>query len=100
MKTKRKPKHTEAEARRFFKTMRKAKESERSTGVRIYSDALLRVTVVVELDGVLWLVPKTANGWQRRQRLNMTPEVRTERLTPARLIDAAWLGIEASVTRG
>ena len=69
------------------------KQAERSMNVNIYSDALLRVTVVVELGGVLWLVPKSANGWQRRQRLNMAAVARADGLTPARYISAAWLGI-------
>ena len=85
-------KHTQTEVREFIATMRQAKEAERSTGVWIYSDALLRVTCVVEVDGEWFLVPKTANGWQRRQRLNMAAVARADRLRPAN-IDAAWLGV-------
>ena len=94
MTTKRKP--TEAETRRLFQTMREAKaaeQAERANGVRIYTDAMLKVTVVVEVDGVLYLVPKSKDGWQRRQRLNMAAVARADGLTPARYISAAWLGI-------
>jgi len=79
---------------RKLKTLREAKQAERAGGVRIFTDALLRVTVVVELGGEWWLVPKSANGWARRQRLNMTPAAQTERLRPARGISPAWLGID------
>lgn len=70
------------------------KQAEWAGDARIFTDALLRVTVVVELDGQWWLVPKSANGWARRQRLRMTPEAQTERLQPARGISPAWLGIQ------
>lgn len=91
---KRKPTHSQTEIREFIATMREGKAAERGGGVRIYSDTLLRVTVVVELGGVWWLVPRSRNGWQRRQRLSMTPAVRLDRLTPATHIDAAWLGMQ------
>ncbi len=61
--------------------------------MKIYSDRLLRISVVVENDAGLWIVPRAAGGWQRRQRLNMTPQAQAERLRPARGIDLAWLGI-------
>jgi len=91
MKTKR---PTQTSTREFIGRMRRMKQAERAGGVRIYSDALLRVTVVVELGGEWWLVPKSAGGWARRQRLNMTPDAQTERLRPARGISPAWLGIQ------
>lgn len=59
----------------------------------IYSDRLLRASVVVDHGGQLWLVPRAADGWRRRQRLTMNEAARSERLTPAKGIDAAWLGI-------
>jgi hypothetical protein len=63
------------------------------TAAAVFSDRLLRVSVVVETAAGLWLVPKTAGGWQRRARLIMTPEARTERLTVAGDISPGWLGI-------
>ena len=91
MTTKRKP--TRSEVQTFITSMKAMKAAERTNGVRIYSDALLRVCVVVELGGQWWLVPRSRDGWQRRQRLTLTPEVRLDRLTPAKHIDAAWLGV-------
>ena len=91
MKAKRKP--TAAETRRFIQRMRRMKANERAGGVEIFADALMRATIVVKVDGVLWLCPMSANGWSRRQRLTLTPEVRLERLKPARHISADWLGI-------
>ena len=88
-----KHKPTRPETKRFIAKMRRMKEAERGGGVEIFTDNLLRVTLVVRHGSDWWLVPKTANGWQRRQRLNITPEVRTERLTPATGITAAWLGV-------
>jgi hypothetical protein len=43
------------------------------TAAAVFSDRLLRVSVVVEHGGQLWIVPRTAGGWQRRHRLIMTP---------------------------
>ena len=86
-----KPRYTKTEVKQFIATMRAAKAAER-IDVNIYTDALLRVTVVVEVGGVLWLVPKSANGWKRRQRLRLTSQVELERLQPS-YISAAWLGI-------
>jgi hypothetical protein len=63
------------------------------TAARVYWDRLLRASVVVEAAGGLWIVPRTPGGWQRRQRLTMTPEARADRLKPARNIAADWLGI-------
>lgn len=60
--------------------------------VKIYADALLKVTVVVQIGNDWWLVPKSANGWKRRQPLRLTPQVELERLQPVH-IDAGWLGI-------
>jgi hypothetical protein len=62
--------------------------------VRIYRDALLRVLLVVEHAGGWWLVPRRPGGWASRQRLQMTPKARAERLRVARDVDAGWLGIE------
>lgn len=61
--------------------------------VNIYSDNLLRVTVVVELGGQWWLVPRRAGGWAGRQRLQLSPRTELERLTPALGITAEWLGV-------
>ena len=61
--------------------------------MQAYTDRLLRSSVVVEDQGGLWLVPRSQGGWQRRQRLTLSPEARVERLSPARGIDLAWLGI-------
>ena len=61
--------------------------------MNIYADKLLRASVVVETDAGLWIVPRAAGGWQRRQRLNMTPAAQAERLRPASGVTAEWLGI-------
>ena len=87
-----KPKYSSSEVKAFIATMRAAKAAERIDDATIYTDALLRVTVIVELGGVLWLVPKSPNGWKRRQRLRLTPQAELERLRPAN-ISAAWLGV-------
>ncbi len=63
----------------------------------VYSDRLLRASVVVEAAGGLWIVPRTPGGWQRRQRLTMTPEARADRLKTARNIAADWLGIPEDI---
>lgn len=93
-----KPKYTTTEVQACIKRMKAMKAAERAGGVNIYSDALLRVTVVVEVDGDWWLVPKSRDGWSRRQRLRLTPSARLERLRPARHIDAAWLCIPSAST--
>ena len=59
----------------------------------VYRDTLLRVMLVVEHGGQLWLVPRRHGGWANRQRLTMTDAARSERLRPARDVDAGWLGI-------
>lgn len=64
-----------------------------TTAAAVFFDRLLRATVVVETAAGWWLVPRTAGGWQRRQRLTMTKAARLERLTPARDVAPAWLGI-------
>lgn len=69
------------------------KEVEKAGGVEIFTDSLLRVSVVVRHGSDSWLVPKTANGWQRRQRLTLTPLAELDRLQPAHGISPAWLGI-------
>ncbi len=89
MKTKR---YSQAEIREFIRDMRAVKEAERAN-VNIYTDALLLVTVVVELGGQWWLVPRSRGGWQRRRRLRLSPQAELERLTRARHISADWLGI-------
>ena len=61
--------------------------------MRILTDRLLRVSVVVENDAGLWLCPRRPGGWQNKTRLTMTPQARSERLRPAKGIDAATLGI-------
>jgi hypothetical protein len=92
---------TEAEFQNFKQTMAAAKARERTrqptpadAAPVIYSDALLRVLVVVEHDGEWWLCPRRPNGWASRQRLQMTDAARAERLRPVRDITPAWLGIE------
>ncbi|MBC8868435.1 MAG: hypothetical protein H8E44_03415 [Planctomycetes bacterium] len=70
-------------------------EAEKTGGVEIFTDSLLRVTVVVEAGGQWYLVPKSANGWKRRQRLHLSPLTELQRLQPARGISPAWLGIQA-----
>lgn len=64
--------------------------------MRIFRDASLRVSVVVETGGELWLVPRRPGGWSSRQRLAMTDAARAERLTPARDVQPDWLGISPS----
>ncbi len=59
----------------------------------VYSDRLLRASVVVETAGGLWIVPRTAGGWQRRGRLTMTDAARQDRLRVAGDISPGWLGI-------
>jgi hypothetical protein len=66
--------------------------------VTVYHDALLQASVVVETAAnTLWLVPCVQGGWNRRERLVLSTEARAERLTLARDVDPAWLGI-TSVT--
>ena len=91
---------TEAETRRFVQRMKAMKQAEQNNGVEIFTDALMRATIVVKVDGVLWLVPKSANGWSRRQRLNMSPLVELERLRPALGITPEWLGVQGTLTQG
>jgi hypothetical protein len=61
----------------------------------IFRDTLLRSSVVVEHADAMWLVPRVPSGWQRRQRLTLTPAARSKRLKPGRDVDAGWLGIAA-----
>ena len=91
MKTKSKP--TEAEVKTCIANMRAMKEAERGGGVEIFTDNLMRATVVVKAYGVLWLCPKCQGGWARRQRLHLSPLVELERLTPAAGISPEWLGV-------
>jgi hypothetical protein len=70
---------------------RKARRADSPTVV--YRDTLLRVMLVVEHDGQLWLVPRRPGGWSSRQRLTMTPEARRERLRAARDVTPGCLGI-------
>lgn len=79
-------------ARRRPDTGPQALRDDRTAAV-VYSDRLLRASVVVETAGGLWIVPRTPGGWQRRQRLTMTPEARADRLKTAGNIAADWLGI-------
>lgn len=60
----------------------------------IYSDSLLRVSLVVDAGGELWLCPRRPGGWASRQRLQMTDAARAERLTVARDVEPGWLGID------
>lgn len=67
--------------------------------MRVYLDRQFRTLVVVEdEDGELWLVPRSQGGWHRRQRFTLTAEKRSDRLTPARSIDLAWIGIVEAAT--
>jgi len=91
---------TEAEFRNFKQTMEAAKADERQRQARgqdsppmVYHDALLRTLLVVEHRGQLWLVPRRPGGWSSRQRLEMTPQARSERLRPARDVSPGWLGV-------
>ncbi len=87
-----KPNYSTSEIKDSMRTLKAAKQA---GDVEIYSDNLLRVCVVVRHGDDWYIVPKSANGWSRRQRLDMTPEVRLERLRPARHIAPAWLGVQA-----
>ena len=87
-----KQKPTRSETKRFIDNMRAMKANEQANGVGIFTDNLLKVCCVVRHGADWWLVPRSRDGWQRRQRLRLTPEVRLERLKPAS-IDASWLGI-------
>jgi len=73
-------------------SMTRGKRGTRSEAPTIFHDRLLQASVVVELAGALWLVPRVQGGWARRTRLMMTPEATASRLTPAD-IKPAWLGI-------
>jgi hypothetical protein len=78
----------------------KAEERQPPTPARaIYSDSLLRVSVVVETGGELWICPRRPGGWSSRQRLVMTDGARSQRLQPARDVGASWLGIDADADR-
>jgi hypothetical protein len=61
--------------------------------MKLYTDKLLRVSIVAEVDGQLWMVPRRAGGWAGRLRLQLTDQARSERLTVAKGIDPAWLGL-------
>ena len=92
----RQPWMTEVELRRFKRPLQAAKSNERrqpTPAPVVYSDALLRATVVVDHGGELWLCPRRPGGWSSRQRLTMTDAAKAERLRPSREVDAGWLGI-------
>ena len=91
MKTK--PKYSDRQVKTCIANMRRMKQAEQNNGVEIFTDNLLRVCCVVRHGAEWWLVPKSADGWQHRQRLRLTPEVRLDRLKPAKGITAAWLGV-------
>jgi hypothetical protein len=61
----------------------------------IFAGKLLRVLLVVEHGGQLWLCPRRPGGWASRTRLTMTDAARSERLRPARDIEPSTLGIPA-----
>lgn len=65
----------------------------------IYLDSALRVMLVVQHGGSLWLVPRKRDGWSSRSSATMTDAAKAERLRPARDIDARWLGIGAPADR-
>ena len=91
MKTKRKPK--QAKTKRFIASMKDMKEAERAGDVTVYSDNLLRACVAVRVGSDWFIVPRCQGGWARRRPLRLSPLAELERLTPARYISAAWLGI-------
>lgn len=68
-------------------------QADRTNQVNVYTDSLLRASLVVETAGQLWLVPRSRNGWSRRHKLTMTPAAKRERLRPARGVTADWLGV-------
>lgn len=87
---------TDVELRRFKRTLQAAKGNERrrpTPAPVVYSDALLRASVVVDHGGEWWLCPRRPGGWASRQRLTMTDAAKAERLRPSRDVDAGWLGI-------
>lgn len=64
--------------------------------VTVFSDRLLRVSLVVELpDGSLWMVPDSPDGWRRRARLTMTADARRDRLARVKR-DVSHLGLPDS----
>jgi len=63
--------------------------------INLYNDHLLRLLIVAEVDGQLWLIPRRPGGWASRQALQMTQEARSQRLKVALDVDPAWLGISA-----
>ncbi len=95
----RQPKVTKADFERFKRTLQAAKAKERQRQAHgdaapvVYSDSLLRVLLVVERGGELFLVPRRPGGWSVRSKLVMTPAARSERLTPARDVSPGWLGV-------
>lgn len=64
----------------------------------VYRDKLLRVLLVVERGGRLYLVPRRPDGWQARQEIAMTDAARSERLTVARDVTPGELGIPSEKT--
>lgn len=100
MKRRGQAKMTVTEFQRFKGTLQAAKARKRRQATAtpaavVYSDALLRVSVVVETGGELWLCPCRPGGWSSRQRLEMTDAARSERLRPAHDVTPGWLGIDA-----
>jgi len=88
-----KPCYSEHEVQRFMPTMRAVKETERTNDVEIFTDALMRSSLVVQDGGgQLWIVPRCRDGWRRRHKLTLTSEARSERLRPAK-VDRTWLVI-------
>ena len=74
--------------------MKRKRQAHGDAAPVIFTDALLRTLLVVEHAGGLWLVPRRPGGWSSCQRLTMTDAARAERLTPARDVTPAWLGID------
>lgn len=67
--------------------------------MRAYHDRQFRTLVVVEdQHGGLWLVPRSRGGWHRRQRMTLTAEKRSDRLTPDPDVDLEWIGIVEAAT--
>lgn len=102
----RRPPTTETESRQILHSVEPPAPQEpdpratRTDGpTAIYRDSALRVLLVVEHGGALWLVPRRPDGWSNRSSVTMTHEARAERLRPARDVTLDWLGIGAQADR-
>lgn len=87
-----KRKYSTTEVKACIQRMQTMKQAERSNEVQVFTDCLMRACVAVRVGADWFIVPRSRNGWSRRQRLTLTPLAELERLRPA-AIDPAWLGI-------